>query len=288
MAALFALGVMSLGWMAFIAALIAIEKLLPWKALANRGIAVLLLVLGLGVAFTPERRPRPHASRLARGPSGDGVDGDGGRRTVDGGGSATSDEGRVDGRATEQAARDARRRAMRRAQNWSSLDHSKGMCLAERPGPVPLEAERVRLVRVRDPVGGRAAVRRRPRRPGCCVDPHMLAGPLSSGPVITSAVVPSTFPATCGGSMSSRHRRSPARSERTPFPTGSPKHVLGEHLRPASRLAAEDGLQRLALSLVGPLVDDQPIESVLVSSSQMLPSKCPTPATLRPSRVTSP
>ncbi len=57
MAALFALGVMSLGWMAFIAALIAIEKLLPWRALANRGIAVLLLVLGLGVAFTPESVP---------------------------------------------------------------------------------------------------------------------------------------------------------------------------------------------------------------------------------------
>jgi predicted metal-binding membrane protein len=53
MAALFALGVMSVGWMAFIAALIAIEKLLPWKALANRGIAVLLLALGLAVAFTP-------------------------------------------------------------------------------------------------------------------------------------------------------------------------------------------------------------------------------------------
>jgi predicted metal-binding membrane protein len=53
MAALFALGVMSVGWMAFIAALIATEKLLPWKALANRGIAVLLLALGLAVAFTP-------------------------------------------------------------------------------------------------------------------------------------------------------------------------------------------------------------------------------------------
>ena len=53
MAALFALGVMSIGWMAFIAALIAIEKLLPWQALANRGIAVMLLVLGLAVAFTP-------------------------------------------------------------------------------------------------------------------------------------------------------------------------------------------------------------------------------------------
>ena len=57
MAALFALGVMSLAWMAFIAALIALEKLLPWKALANRGIAVLLLALGLAVAFTPMSVP---------------------------------------------------------------------------------------------------------------------------------------------------------------------------------------------------------------------------------------
>jgi predicted metal-binding membrane protein len=57
MAALFALGVMSLGWMAFIAALIAVEKLVPWKALANRGIAVLLLVLGLSVAFTADDVP---------------------------------------------------------------------------------------------------------------------------------------------------------------------------------------------------------------------------------------
>ena len=57
MAALFALGVMSLGWMALIAALIAAEKLLPWKALANRGIAVLLLVLGLSLAFVPARVP---------------------------------------------------------------------------------------------------------------------------------------------------------------------------------------------------------------------------------------
>jgi predicted metal-binding membrane protein len=57
MAALFALGVMSLGWMAFIAALIAIEKLLPWQAVANRGIAVLLVVLGLGVALAPATVP---------------------------------------------------------------------------------------------------------------------------------------------------------------------------------------------------------------------------------------
>src|SRR5215211_4938772 len=57
MAALFALGVMSLGWMAFTAALIAIEKLLPWKAVANRGVAVTLLALGLAVAFTPGSVP---------------------------------------------------------------------------------------------------------------------------------------------------------------------------------------------------------------------------------------
>jgi predicted metal-binding membrane protein len=57
MAALIALGVMSIGWMVFIAALIATEKLLPWKAVANRGIAVLLLALGLGVAFFPEDVP---------------------------------------------------------------------------------------------------------------------------------------------------------------------------------------------------------------------------------------
>jgi len=57
MAALFALGIMSIGWMAFIAALIAIEKLLPWRAIANRGIALLLLVLGLSVAFTSENVP---------------------------------------------------------------------------------------------------------------------------------------------------------------------------------------------------------------------------------------
>jgi hypothetical protein len=57
MAALIALGVMSVGWMVFIAALIAAEKLLPWKAVANRGIAVLLVVLGLGVAFFPQDVP---------------------------------------------------------------------------------------------------------------------------------------------------------------------------------------------------------------------------------------
>ena len=57
MAALIALGVMSIGWMVFVAALIAIEKLLPWKNVANRGIAVTLLVLGLAVAFTPEDVP---------------------------------------------------------------------------------------------------------------------------------------------------------------------------------------------------------------------------------------
>jgi predicted metal-binding membrane protein len=57
MAALFALGVMSIGWMVFVAALIAIEKLLPWRVIANRGVAVVLIVLGITVAFMPEDVP---------------------------------------------------------------------------------------------------------------------------------------------------------------------------------------------------------------------------------------
>jgi predicted metal-binding membrane protein len=58
MAALFALGVMSVGWMVLVAALIAIEKLLPWRTLATRGVAVLLAVLGITLAFAPEDVPR--------------------------------------------------------------------------------------------------------------------------------------------------------------------------------------------------------------------------------------
>jgi predicted metal-binding membrane protein len=57
MAALFALGVMSVGWMVLVAALIAAEKLLPWRAVATRGIAVLLAVLGIASPSHP--RPCP-------------------------------------------------------------------------------------------------------------------------------------------------------------------------------------------------------------------------------------
>jgi predicted metal-binding membrane protein len=57
MAALIALGVMSLGWMIFVAGLIAIDKLVPWRLAANRSIAVLLAVLGLAVALAPAHVP---------------------------------------------------------------------------------------------------------------------------------------------------------------------------------------------------------------------------------------
>jgi predicted metal-binding membrane protein len=57
MAALFALGVMSVGWMVLVAALIATEKLLPWRTVATRGIAVLLAVLGIALAFAPDDVP---------------------------------------------------------------------------------------------------------------------------------------------------------------------------------------------------------------------------------------
>lgn len=51
MVALFALGVMSIGWMAVVGAFIAVEKMLPWKRLANRSVAAALAVVGLGVAL---------------------------------------------------------------------------------------------------------------------------------------------------------------------------------------------------------------------------------------------
>ena len=57
MAALFAVGVMSLGSMALIAAFIAAEKLLPWPVAARRTVAVLLLLLGLGIAIAPADVP---------------------------------------------------------------------------------------------------------------------------------------------------------------------------------------------------------------------------------------
>jgi predicted metal-binding membrane protein len=57
MAALFALGVMSITWMVLIAALIAIEKLVPWRQRAEGVTAVVLLVLAVGVAFFPDQVP---------------------------------------------------------------------------------------------------------------------------------------------------------------------------------------------------------------------------------------
>ena len=56
MAALFALGVMST-WMALVAAMIAAERLLPWKTIAGGGIAAALALQALGVAFAPEEVP---------------------------------------------------------------------------------------------------------------------------------------------------------------------------------------------------------------------------------------
>jgi predicted metal-binding membrane protein len=57
MAALFALGVMSVGWMILVAALIALEKLAPWQWLATRGVAIVLVALGIAVATAPADVP---------------------------------------------------------------------------------------------------------------------------------------------------------------------------------------------------------------------------------------
>jgi predicted metal-binding membrane protein len=57
MAALFALGVMSLTWMAFIAALIALEKTAPWGRAVTWGTTAVLLALALTVVVAPNDVP---------------------------------------------------------------------------------------------------------------------------------------------------------------------------------------------------------------------------------------
>jgi predicted metal-binding membrane protein len=57
MASLFALGVMSVTWMAVVAGLIAVEKTIPSRALATYGVAAILLGLGLLLLASPDAIP---------------------------------------------------------------------------------------------------------------------------------------------------------------------------------------------------------------------------------------
>lgn len=57
MAALFALGIMSIAWMALVSALITAEKLLPWERVATYGTAAILLALGILLVAVPESVP---------------------------------------------------------------------------------------------------------------------------------------------------------------------------------------------------------------------------------------
>ena len=57
MASLLAMGVMSVAWMAFVAALIAAEKTLPWRRVATYATAGLLLALGLLLLVAPDVVP---------------------------------------------------------------------------------------------------------------------------------------------------------------------------------------------------------------------------------------
>jgi predicted metal-binding membrane protein len=57
MASLFALGVMSVSWMAVVAGLIAVEKTLPWRRLVTYGTAAVLVTLGVLVLAAPHALP---------------------------------------------------------------------------------------------------------------------------------------------------------------------------------------------------------------------------------------
>src|SRR6478609_7409867 len=57
MASLFALGVMSIAWTAFVAGLIALEKTVPWRRTATYGTAAILVVLGVLLIAAPDAIP---------------------------------------------------------------------------------------------------------------------------------------------------------------------------------------------------------------------------------------
>jgi predicted metal-binding membrane protein len=57
MASLFALGVMSVTWMAVVAGLIAFEKIIPWRRVATYGTTLILVVLGVLVLLVPSSLP---------------------------------------------------------------------------------------------------------------------------------------------------------------------------------------------------------------------------------------
>jgi predicted metal-binding membrane protein len=57
MASLFALGLMSVGWMAFVAGLIAVEKVVPWRRVATYGTAAILVALAVLLLAAPEAIP---------------------------------------------------------------------------------------------------------------------------------------------------------------------------------------------------------------------------------------
>ncbi len=57
MASLFALGVMSITWMAVVAGMIAAEKTVPWRRVASYGTAAILLALGVFLFTAPHAIP---------------------------------------------------------------------------------------------------------------------------------------------------------------------------------------------------------------------------------------
>ena len=58
MASLFALGVMSVSWMAFVAGIIAVEKMLPWRRrVVTYATSTVLLVMGILVLTAPDMLP---------------------------------------------------------------------------------------------------------------------------------------------------------------------------------------------------------------------------------------
>jgi predicted metal-binding membrane protein len=57
MLSLFALGLMSIAWMVFVAGLVAAQKLIPWRRVATYGTAAILVALGVLLLVAPDAVP---------------------------------------------------------------------------------------------------------------------------------------------------------------------------------------------------------------------------------------
>ena len=255
--------------MAFIAALIATEKLLPgrrWRTAVSRSCSR----CSASRSRSPPRTSRPHPPRFTRSRSGDGGDGDGGRGTetqMEGG---WRERGRGDGRRSDG-----------RSLGPVGPGPLEREVLAGASRPAPLEAKRVNLVLTRSRVGRNLARAHLGARG--VMDLHRDLGARRAGERLGAAPrLPGNLDAPAAeivGELELDRAYSIPRTSsiNSAKPAGQPPASPPQIVCSASRWGSS-----ARSSMKKPMVE------FLASPVQMFPSNEPTATTLRSSSDTSP